>query len=46
MDVCHPQVLTALQLQGAHLSVHGVLCQVHVAGDGRRDAVVCSERDR
>ncbi len=38
------QVLTALQLQGAHLSVHGVLGQVHVAGDCRCDAVMCSEQ--
>ena len=33
-----PRLLTALQLQGAHLSVHGVLGQVHVTGDGGCDA--------
>lgn len=35
-------LLTALQLQGAHLSVHGVLSQVHVAGNRSCDAVVNS----
>lgn len=33
------EVLTALQLQGAHLFVHWVLGQVHVAGDCSRDTV-------
>ena len=33
-----PRLLTALQLQGAHLSVHGVLGQIHVTGHRRRNA--------
>lgn len=33
-------ILTALQLQRADLSVHGVLGQVHVAGNRCRNAVV------
>lgn len=33
-------LLTALQLQSAHLSVHGILGQVHVTGDGGGDAVM------
>lgn len=35
----HSEILTALQLKGAHLSIHRVLSQIHVAGDRSRDAV-------
>lgn len=42
MDGWHSWVLTALQLQSADLSVHGVLGQVHVAGNRSRDAAAYS----
>jgi len=45
MTMMMKKVLTALQLQGAHLAVHGVLGEVHVAGDRGRDAVTQSQQD-